>query len=348
MTTISKIFDDESEMSWGDYDLPEETTQSIADRIVSDLAKLDREERYKDMLIERLVDKIDTVVDGIRDEVLEKAVRKIFAHGLVTPPFDPYDLPTVEEEILDGWIVPDLTDRKAIWRNFPVSVKVRELGCADGKDRYAIVWHAENFDAWRAERSESNEEYQDYESWVRTRLEHALGRYSHIYTVEQSEDAIYVIAVDAEEQELPQQRALDVLRAAQVNWKRDGANHDVVIPRGMTEDAQAKLLATLRVCSDCTVVERAGFLCRVVIGDAAPAAAPVVAPVARPLDVLRRFPVTWDRNGAVHDIKVHFGKCPRKEIPTMTANLLAAMRACTGCTVSAAVSDAYICRVVIN
>ena len=302
MTTIDMVFNDDSGMLWGDYDLPEETTQSIANRIVNELATLSAEERYTDMLVERLAEKIDTVVDRIRDEVLQKAVRTIFARDLVTQPFDPYDLPTVEEEILDGWVVPDLTERKAIWRNFPVSVKARELGCADGKDRYAIVWHTENFDTWRAERSDSNEEYQDYESWVLTRLDHALAKYSHIYTVERAEDAIYVIAVDAEEQEPPQRRALDVLRAAQVNWKRDGANHDIVVPRGMTADAQADLLASLRTCSDCSVVERAGFLCRVVIGVEAPvAAAPVAvaAPVVRPLDVLRRFPVTWDRNGAV-------------------------------------------------
>jgi hypothetical protein len=287
------------------------------------------------------------------DEILELVVRGIFARNLVEPDYEPM---TQQEEALDGWTVPDLSERRAIWRNFPVIVKAHELGCADGKDRYDVVWHHDNYDAWRSERSETYDEWMDYEGWVRWRMEHAFAQYSHIYTIEATdENVIYRIAVDAEVQEAPKRRALDVLREQGVTWKRDGAIHDVRL--GMSAEAQAALVATLKTCSDCVVLERTGFVCRLIIAAdvatataiAAEIATAKAAPTEGVIDVLRRFPVKWDRGiGGIHDIKIDHRKCPRKDIPTMTANLLVAMRACAGCTVSAAVSDSYICRVVIN
>jgi len=359
---MESIREMESGGLWGDmvWDSPEEAVRRRVNAVVDEVAALDSEQRYEGQLVEFLVDKLNILDDGFLNQV----VKAISARGLITPPYVEPDAYYEIDDILENWEVPNISERKAIWRNFPVSVKARELGCADGKDRYAVVLHEENLEQWRKDRSETWDEYQNYETWALARLEHALDRYSHIYTVEPADDALFVIAVDAEEQMPPAKRALDVLRAAGVNWKRDGANHDIV-PRGMTADAQSALLVALRACSDCTVEPRTGFLCRVVIGSAATttpaaaapvAAAPVAAaPVAvaapvvaeRPLDILSRFPVTWKRAGAVHDIKVHFGKCPRKEIPAMTARLLAALRGCAGCVVSAPVSDEFICRVVI-
>lgn len=352
-TDISAVLADsvlrvDSAVAWGDmvYDSVEETLQRKANAIVDEIAELDSEQRYEEQMVEYLASN-----PAMNDSNLFTLVIKaVFARNLITKPFDPYDFPTEEEEILDGWEVPNITERKALWRNFPVVVKAHRLNCADGKDRYTVSWHADNLAAWRSDRSECWDEYQDYETWVLTRMEHAFAKYSHIYTLEDKPegDILYYIAVDAEEHEEPARRALDVLRAAGVNWKRDGANHDVVVPRSMTEEAKAALLASLRACSDCVVTEHAGFLCRVVIGEAT--AVPVAAPVTEtPINVLKRFPVTWDRNGAIHDVKIHFGKCPRKDIPSMVSNLLAALRACSGCEVTTyPVGDAYVCRVIVH
>ena len=337
----------ESTLSWGDmvYDSVEETMQRKVNAFLDEIAALDSEQRYEKPMIDYLATNLD-----MSDETFTSLVVKgIFARNLIAKPFDPYDFPSEEEEILDGWEVPDITERKALWRNFPVVVKAHRLNCEDGKDRYTVSWHADNLAAWRSDRSQCWDEYQDYDTWVWVRMEHAFAKYSHIYTLEDKpeKDILFYIAVDAEEHEEPARRALDVLRAAGVNWKRDGANHDVVAPRNMTEEAKKALLVALRACSDCVVSERAGFLCRVVIGgEAAVATAPVAESA---IDVLKRFPVTWDRKGAIHDVKIHYGKCPRKEIPSMVSNLLAALRACADCEVKvSATSDVYVCRVIVQ
>jgi hypothetical protein len=127
---------------------------------------------------------------------------------------------------------------------------------------------------------------------------------------------------------------------------------------GKSAEEKTALIAALRACSDCVVTDRTGFLCRVIIGDAKAIADAVAdaetAPVAvaavtkTAIEVLSGFPVTWHRSGKIHDIKVHFGKCPRKNIPTMTADLLAALRSCKDCSVSGPAGRDYIYRVVLK
>ena len=331
------------------------TNETYAARLIEEIAALHPVEREREKLIDRLgLTMYYLSTEFNADEILELVVRGISARNLIEPDYEPM---TQQQEALDGWVVPDLTERRAIWRNFPVVVKPFELGCADGKDRYDIVWHHDNFKAWRNERTESSDEAMDYEGWVQWRMEHAFAQYSDIYTLEATgdEDIIYRIAVAAEEHEAPKQRALDVLREHGATWKRDGPIHDVRSPAGMSAEAQTALVATLKTCSDCVVLERTGFVCRLIIAaDKAVAAAiaaeiaTAAAPAERPIDILLRFPVNWDQSGAVHDVKVKISKCPRKDIPTMKANLLAALRACTGCTVLAPISDSYICRVVLK
>jgi hypothetical protein len=328
------------------------TNETYAARLVEEIAALHPVEREREKLIDRLgLTMYYLSSDYNADEILDLVVRGMSARNLVEPDYEPM---TQQEEALDGWVVPDLTERRAIWRNFPVVVKPHALGCADGKDRYDIVWHADNFAAWRNERTESSDEAADYEDWVLWRMDHAFAEYSDIYTLEATddEDVIYRIAVATE---VPKLRALDVLREHGATWKRDGPIHDVRSPAGMSAEAQTALVATLKTCSDCVVLERDGFVCRLIIAADAAAAAAIAAEIAAVpvmtdtvIDVLMRFPVTWVRKGSIHDVKIHFGKCPRKDIPTTTANLLAVLRSRTDCRVERPLSDEFICRVVIQ
>jgi hypothetical protein len=267
----------------------------FAARIVEEVAALHPVDRYEEKLAKRLaltVHYLGGEYNG--DEIIQLVSQGLADRNLIEPEYEPM---TQQEEALDGWAVPDLSERRAIWRNFPVVVKPHALGCADGKDRYDVVWHHDNYDAWRSERSETYDEWMDYESWVRWRMEHAFAQYSDIYTLEATDDenVIYRIAVNAEVHETPKRRALDVLRENGAMWKRDGPIHDVRL--GMSAEAQTALVATLKTCSDCVVLERTGFVCRLIIAADTATAAAIAAeivdapPTERPIDILLRFPV---------------------------------------------------------
>lgn len=100
-----------------------------------------------------------------------------------------------EEEMLENWSVPDLTLRKGIWENFPVSLVKIDDG--DGTDRYAVVWHRKNLEEWAKTRAESYDEYQEYDAWCEWRLRYALEAHSRKYIVEEprDDDMILVIAM---------------------------------------------------------------------------------------------------------------------------------------------------------
>jgi hypothetical protein len=326
----------------------------FAARIVEEVAALHPVERYEEKLACRLAKTVHYLGGEYNgDEIIQLVSQGLADRNLIEPEYVPM---TQQEEALEDWTVPDLSERRAIWRNFPVVVKPYALGCADGKDRYDIIWHQDNLETWRNERSESYDEWMDYEDWVQWRMDKAFAQYSDIYTVEEGTDpnVIYRIAVAAEEHEAPKQRALDVLRERGVTWKRDGAIHDVRQPAGMSAESCSALVVLLNDCSDCVVLPRTGFVCRLIIAADKTAAAAIAAEIADAaavpteglFDVLMRFPVTWKQSGAVHDVQIHFGRCPRKDIPTMTANLLAVLRSRSDCRVERPVSDKFICRVI--
>ena len=329
--------------------------EAFAARIVEEIAALHPVERYEEKIACRLAKTVHYLgAEYNGDEIIQLVSQGLAVRNLIEPEYVPM---TQQEEALDGWVVPNLTERRAIWRNFPVVVKPFELGCADGKDRYDIVWHYDNFATWRSERSETYDEWMDYEGWVLWRMDQAFAQYSDIYTLEATNDTdvIYRIAVAAEEHEAPKRRALDVLREQGATWKRDGPIHDVRPPTGMSAESCSALVAALKDCSDCVVTERSGFVCRLIIAADKATAAAIAAeivetaapvPTVGLIDLLMRFPVTWKQSGAVHDVQVHFGRCPRKDIPTMTANLLAALRSRSDCRVERPVSDKFICRVI--
>ena len=99
------------------------------------------------------------------------------------------------EEMLEGWNIPDLRLRKGIWENFPVDVIPIEG--ADGIERHAIVWNKKKVDEWRKERVYSEGESLEYERYAEYRLLHALRAHPHKYTIEapQRKNQIVIIAM---------------------------------------------------------------------------------------------------------------------------------------------------------
>ena len=86
------------------------------------------------------------------------------------------------ENMLDGWNLPDLRLRKGIWENFPVDVIPIES--TDGIERHAIVWNKKKVEEWRVERVYSEGEALEYERYAEYRLLHALRAHPHKYTIE--------------------------------------------------------------------------------------------------------------------------------------------------------------------
>jgi hypothetical protein len=191
---------------------------------------------------------------------------------------------SVDEFVLDGFVVPDLRLRKGIWENFCVNLVALPKGA---EERYSIVWDEERCNRCRSDEDLKErgiaptwDDHTDFESWEEIRLFHALDQYKHKYRVEMARHAgeVCVIAMVftpcLEETRVTPSgpRALDVLKRFPLSWKRDGAIHSIEIHRGrMSErvpnffrmnDAQKRpyvetlkrdLLAALASCTDCVV-----------------------------------------------------------------------------------------------
>jgi hypothetical protein len=89
------------------------------------------------------------------------------------------------KDALAGWEVPDLSLRKGIWENFPVTLT--PIVTHDGVDRYAVRWHERNLVAWRADCC-SYDEGANYQEYCEIRLNYALERFAHKYAVEPARD----------------------------------------------------------------------------------------------------------------------------------------------------------------
>ena len=174
-----------------------------------------------------------------------------------------------EEEALEGWAIPDLRLRKAIWENFPVDVI--PIRSDDGTDRYKICWNEARVKQWRNTRAESLDEYQDYEGFCEVRLMTALNAHPHKYVVEEARDdkSLCVIAmVHAPVEAVPvttNKRALDVLSSFPISWDRDGKVHRIKLHRkragelGVKEsDVTFDLMGSLAECCDCVVTPACG------------------------------------------------------------------------------------------
>ena len=97
---------------------------------------------------------------------------------------------------LENWTMPNLTLRKGIWENFPVTLVPLDDN-NDGTERYAVEWHKKNLREWRESRSASYDEWMEYQAFAEFRLIHALRAHSHKYTIEppRNKDQILVLAM---------------------------------------------------------------------------------------------------------------------------------------------------------
>ena len=104
----------------------------------------------------------------------------------------------VNTEILENWVMPNLTKRKGVWENFPVVMKeLPEEG--DGILRFAVEWHNKNVEEWKGSRSASYDEWMEYKAWAEFRLLHALRHHSHIYKIEPPRAPNQIIVLNAGE-----------------------------------------------------------------------------------------------------------------------------------------------------
>jgi len=198
---------------------------------------------------------------------------------------------SVEEYVLDGFVVPDLRLRRGIWENFCVNLIALPKG-ADGAERYSIVWDEERCNRCRSDEdlkargiAPTWDDHTDFESWEEIRLFHALDQYKHKYKVEMARHAgeVCVLAMVftprlEETRVVPSgPRALDVLKRFPVVWAREGASHHIEVrgdkmmasfPASFREQSRRTrdeaiqaykdkvkrdLLAALASCADCVV-----------------------------------------------------------------------------------------------
>ena len=112
------------------------------------------------------------------------------------------------------------------------------------------------------------------------------------------------------------------------------------------ETVSIRLLHSLGVYSNKYTVEAArdeNQICVIAMVHHTRTAAPAVAPAApvgagrrRALDVLKTAPVSWERNGATHSVKLHAKKCREFGLSesVVKKDLLANLAQCADCTVS--------------
>ena len=99
----------------------------------------------------------------------------------------------MEFDALEGYHVPNLSLRKGIWENFPVTLT--ELYDGNGTQRYAVRWHVKNLRDWKKHNPESWDEAMDYEDWQIIRLMHSLKEHSRQYNIEPARDASMICVI---------------------------------------------------------------------------------------------------------------------------------------------------------
>ena len=287
------------------------------------------------------------------------------------------------EDLLEGWSIPDLSNSKSIETAFPFLLAPIDGGV---KRRYAIVWNRAMYTAWRESHPAMTlDEWNDYDAFCEWRLMYALDNHARKYTVEEarSVDEICVVSF-SEEVAIEQpayttpvrpigQAALNALKNSPVSWIRDEHDpriHHIKIHRAKcltlglaSESVKKNLLSVLDTCDDCTIstAPSTEFLFTVTIGvkvdtdvvvEEMEEVKAVAVAVAKPtaLSVLKNAPVSWDREGIVHHIKLHNKKIAYNKLNAdhVIADLLTALKACPDCSVVIHTKPSnYICTVTI-
>ena len=149
---------------------------AILDIVIPFLRTEPAEQRTIEALADTLIPLLKLYPEADRDTALTELCVAIEDAGLVAL----RSFTSLEDDW--DWAMPTLRLRKDIWENFPVSVVPLGKG-VDGAERHAVVWHHNNFAAWREERTERICDWLDYEDDQTRRLYKALAA-STRWTVE--------------------------------------------------------------------------------------------------------------------------------------------------------------------
>jgi hypothetical protein len=259
-------------------------------------------------------------------------------------------MPCFEEEALENWTMPDIRNYSEISTHFPVSL------IPIGTNLYRIVWDTMNLDIWRGIKPTNLDEYFNYEEYVEFRLLTTLKAHPRQYVVKEGiNGCLFEIGI------IPDGgRALDVLKRFPVSWDRNGSIHYIKIHRtnaskaGLSaEDVAFDLMGALAECVDCSVssAPNRDYLMTVTMlnGEVTKPVTEVPRPVAlkKALSVLQSSEVSWERDGAVHYIKLHRVKASnaKKTANEVKASLVASLMDCSDCTISAPKNSDYLLTV---
>jgi len=209
---------------------------------------------------------------------------------------------SITKDALAGWEVPDLSLRKGIWENFPVTLT--PIVTHDGVDRYAVRWHERNLVAWRAE-CRSYDEGANYQEYCEIRLSYALERFAHKYAVEPARDgSLMTLRMVFKPKEVVAEDTAEADPCA--------APHAPVVAAAAAASAAA----------------------------ATPAAAATAAPTGavprrKVLATLLSFPLSWVQEGKFFKLEIHKKRLSEsgRTWNDVEFDLLAALQECA-CTVS--------------
>lgn len=288
--------------------------------------------------------------DLLRDDAELLREQPVLSVSPITVTADESTTVDLSDDALDNYVVPEIRTIEDIKSHFPVSFI--QLSA----QRYAIVWNAKNLNDWRNERAASFDEFQDYESYSEIRLFHTLNAHSQIFTVlpARSDDELCVVTTKRVK------HAMDVLKKYPVTWDRNGAVHGIKPHLKKMADlnirpeaVRTSLLAELDECADCVVdpSSNGAYLCVVtLLTETAVAVVLNAAGETRAIDVLKRHPVIWTRDGKHHTVSINnkrMNELQLNRVAVKTALLeeLATAKDCVVCVCDS--SEAALCVVTL-
>ena len=285
-------------------------------------------------LIDRLLDSGEVLwgdipeVSGIAPAAA--AAPYVHVHDYVACPVGPGedDMYHLDEwDLFNTWDMPDLTLRKHIWENFPVSLL--EVESADGIERYAVVWHEKNLVEWPETRAiYTADEHEFYEHFCHERLMRALSAHSHKYSIEPAHTYNFVKAQTRE----PRQICVIAMvssRAAVEAPRTEAPRTEA--PRAEAPRAEAPRAEAPRI-------------------EAPRAEAPRIEARKNMISVLLKYPVSWERdtrNNKIHYIQPNEQKLQQRglTINDIAYDLRRELELCYDCIVSGPKNKGDLCTV---
>ena len=244
----------------------------------------------------------------------------VHVHDYVAVPVGPgendmYDLD--EWDLFNNWDMPNLTLRKHIWENFPVSLL--EVESADGIERYAIVWHEKNLVEWPETRTiYTADEHEFYERFCYERLMRALQAHSHKYSIEPAHTYNYVKAQTREP------RQICIIAMVSSSSRAAAAAEAPRVEALLVEAPRAEAVVAVEV--------------------------PRAEARKNMISVLLKYPVSWERdtrNNKIHYIQPNVQKLQQRglTINDIAFDLRRELELCYDCVVSGPKNKDDLCTV---